>query len=58
MRRTETKLKLNPRKKEKKFYDTNLMNYLNSKKSREIIKEICNKHRLQKQISSIMKQNC
>ena len=31
---------------------------LHSKKSREIIKQICNKHRLQKQISSIMKQNC
>ena len=32
--------------------------YLHSKKSREIIKQICNKHRLQKQICSIMKQNC
>ena len=35
------------------------MNVLpHTKKSREIIKQICNKHRLQKQISSIMKQNC
>ena len=31
---------------------------LHSKKSREIIKKICNNHRLQKQIISIMKQNC
>ena len=29
-----------------------------SKKSREIIKQICSKHRVQKQIGSIMKQNC